>query len=456
MYTRSKKEKLPRNARSAFNVRRLLAGRLKLIVINLLLLCIFMEVGSVVVYFVRTGKLFYARNRNSDDWNKELGLNLDGRLNNSHQELHPYFGFVDKPSLYISQIQQTTNNYGFPISKNYPLEKTNRNQFFVGIFGGSVAQIFCFNEFEDHTLASALKQIPGLRDKEIVILPFAVGSYKQPQQLLILDYFLSIGQQLDMVVNIDGLNDAAISYWNNKHGLEIYMPASYLVVPLVDLANKDLSSDELSLTLELLQSKDRLRNSVARLRSCHTATCDTLSWLYLQYLSHQYSQKLARFNSLSRGQSEDSIVYLNRVKDPVEDSEVLEKIVNNWADSSLMIREQLSARNILYFHIVQPNQYYPTRKQFSEEEKRTAINEQSEFKESVSKLYPRFLSRIDFLRGHGVNVFSAVRVFDDVKGPVYLDNCCHYNKVGNQVLAAFVSQTIVGALNKEKTFSSPQ
>ena len=50
--------------------------------------------------------------------------------------------------------------------------------------------------------------------------------YKQPQQLLVPTYFLSIGQVFDLVVNIDGFNEVALSSVNHQRGLDISMPSA--------------------------------------------------------------------------------------------------------------------------------------------------------------------------------------------------------------------------------------
>ena len=74
-------------------------------------------------------------------------------------------------------------------------------------------------------LAAALAAAPAFRGRDIVPLCFSHEGYKQPQQLLILSYFLSIGQAFDVVVNIDGFNEVAISPLNDARGLDISMPS---------------------------------------------------------------------------------------------------------------------------------------------------------------------------------------------------------------------------------------
>ena len=36
-------------------------------------------------------------------------------------------------------------------------------------------------------------------------------------------------------------------------------------------------------------------------------------------------------------------------------------------------------------------------------------------------------------------LFSAIRLFDDVRDEVYFDNCCHFNAKGETLFAEFVA-----------------
>src|SRR4030095_3931354 len=136
---------------------------------------------------------------------------------------------------------------------------------------------------EARTFERALKQSPYFAGKELVLLSFAAGAYKQPQQLLILNYFLSIGQQFDMVLNIDGFNETAVAALNNRAGIDISMPAVHVTLPLVELANKDISPQALSLSLKVLEIRKQLSDSIDNLAGCRTATCYTLFWMQLQF-----------------------------------------------------------------------------------------------------------------------------------------------------------------------------
>ena len=408
---------------------------LRLVAINLLLLLILLELSALVFYFSQTRSFFYPVNK---DRIKAGATQFEVSGSNREAwtfdyQIHPYFGFI------------TQRSYA-----DLPLKRTNKDQFIIGIFGGSVAQEFCDYEFQHRVMAKSLQSLPEFENKQIVLIQFANQAHKQPQQLLILNYFLSLGQELDMVINVDGFNEVALSYLNNKVGTEVSMPNDYIYSPLVDLANKDVSSEQLGLSLEVLEMKDRLRNTANLLRECRWATCYMLRWTQAKYFLNQYREKSQRFSQLAGKEGKGSLVYLKKIERPLADEEVLERIVDVWFNSSRGINDVLAARKIPYFEFIQPNQYYPTKRQFSVEEMRIAFDEKSGYKQGTIKGYPKLLDRVNSLQSAGVKVFSAVNVFDETREIVYRDNCCHYNDRGNEVLARYIGQSIVTALNSKR------
>jgi hypothetical protein len=404
---------------------------LKLVGINLLLLFVLLELVSLGFYFAQTGKFFYSTSKDRIKANAlqfEVAEPFRAEWM-SHYQLHPYFGFMNPP------------NYA-----GLPFKKTSKDQFIVGIFGGSVAQQFCDYEFKHRVVAKMLQSLPEFQNREIVLLKFANQAHKQPQQLLTLNYFLAVGQELDMVINVDGFNEVALSYLNNKAGTEVSMPNDYVFSPLIALANKDVSPEQLELSLEVLQLKDRLQNTLSRLSECRLASCYMLRWGQAKYLLNQYGGKQQTLSQLKTEAGKSSLIYLKRLERPLEDPEALERIVDLWFNSSLGMNDLLKARKIPYFEFIQANQYHSTNRQFSEDEKKIAFDEKSQFKEGSAKGYPKLLAKVSSLQAAGVKVFNAANVFDETSDIVYRDNCCHYNNLGNDILSRYIGESIVTAL----------
>lgn len=412
-----------------------LLSLLKLVAINLLVLLVLLESASLVFYFLKTKAFFYPRNKEriksaASQFEITPQPGREGGL--VGYQLHPYFGFICPPAY-----------------AEFPFKKTNKDQVIIGIFGGSVAHHFYLYEVKHHVLARALQPLPQFQGKEIVILKFANQSHKQPQQLLTLNYYLSMGQELDMVINIDGFNEVALSYLNDNAGIEVSMPNNIVVAPLIALANKDLAPQDLALSLEVLQLKKNLKKTANRLRRCRLATGYMLRWVQARHLLNQYLAKSQHLNQMKRKEKKDSLVYFKRVETPLGDPDVFERALDIWRNSSVAMNDLLVARKIPYFEFIQPNQYYATKRKFSAEEKKIAIAANSVFKEPTIKGYPRLLARMDSVRGAGVTLFNAVNIFDETRDIVYEDRCCHYNDAGNEIFSRYISESLVTLLSRD-------
>jgi len=171
-----------------------------------------------------------------------------------------------------------------------------------------------------------------------------------------------------------------------------------------------------------------------------------LSWAQAKYFLIQYRGKSQSLSSLQREEGKGSLVYLKRLEKPLDDPEALERIVDLWFKSSLGMNDLLAARKIPYFEFIQPNQYFPTNRQFSAEEKKIAFDETSQYREGTIKGYPKLLAKVSSLQAAGVKVFNAASVFDETGETVYRDNCCHYNDAGNDLLSRYIGKSIMAVL----------
>ena len=425
---------------------------LKVALINLVLLLVFLELGSLGWYFLKHKQIFYTREKREDK--SALGVNLEGvRLNQSIVErFHPFFGFIQNPSPDFRPGFKI-NNYGFISPYDYPFKKFKKNQFVIGIFGGSVASDFSIFQVQNKILPEYLKQVPGLQDKEFVILSFATGGYKQPQQLLILNYFLALGQELDLVVNIDGFNEVALSNLNNKNQINLAMPSIQHISPLTSLANNSLSVKAMQATIRIKENKTRINEGLESLQHCSLAACDALTSVYVQNLVNNYRKDIIAFEkerSKKQKDDEESVIYINKNKSILEDSAAFEQMSWNWAKSSIFMHKILSASNVPYFHVLQPNQYYQTKRVFGEAEKRIAFNKDTPYAKAVELGYPAILGKFPNLQKNNINILNGVKVFDKTKDAVYVDSCCHYNKAGEVIFSNYVGSSILESLRKDE------
>ncbi|MGB3190616.1 MAG: hypothetical protein WBB43_14490 [Limnoraphis sp.] len=363
---------------------------------------------------------------------------------------HPFFGYVLKPGVYNHELSGLkVNNYGFFSPYDYPYTKTHSNQVIIGIFGGSVASDFSVNEIIDpshpRTLIQKLQSLPQFEDKEIIVLNFANGGYKQPQQLLILSYFLSLGQEFDLVINIDGFNELALSPLNNQAKLDLTMPSFQHFQPLMSLVNADLSA--ITSMGEMIKTKQKLTQVNKQLNQCQLAWCYAINQLKIKYLSKTYQQQVSDFDrhqiqkQSTAIHSEKSLIALSKKSEALEDEVAVNQAVNNWFESSLMMSHLLSMRQIPYFHVIQPNQHYPTERTFSSAEKQMIW--ESPYHQAARKSYPVLISKAEQMQKYGINLFNAVKILDETSETVYRDSCCHYNQLGQDILTDYVAQSII-------------
>lgn len=425
---------------------------LKIALVNLVLLLVFLELGSLGWYFVKHQQIFYTREQQKDKFNVEI--NLEGvRLRESIVErFHPFFGFIQKPRQDFRPGFKN-NNYGFISPYDYPFKKTKPNQYIIGVFGGSVASDYAIFQVQNQILPKYLKQLPGLKDQEFIILSFATGGYKQPQQLLILNYFLALGQELDLVVNIDGFNEVALSNLNNKNKIDLAMPSIQHILPLTNIASNTLSTKAMKATIAIKESKVRINKGLRGLQQCKLAACDALTSIYVQNLVNNYRQDVIRFekeNSQPQNDDGGSVIYINLKDSVMKDDAAFEQMAQNWAKSSIFMKKVLSASNVPYFHVFQPNQYYQTKRVFGEAEKRIAFNQETPYAKSVEIGYPALFKKFPNLKKNKIDLVNAVTAFDNTKDAVYVDSCCHYNETGAVIFSDYVGSSILEALRKDE------
>ncbi len=126
---------------------------------------------------------------------------------NRNLVLHPYLGYSNEYS------DNRCPDYGFcdrrSIEYGRVLGKKSDQKTIVGIFGGSFAEgVSVFSS--PGYLEQVLGKLPQFAGREIIIFTFAVGGFKQPQQLMALNYFLTLGMEFDYVINIDGFNEIVL------------------------------------------------------------------------------------------------------------------------------------------------------------------------------------------------------------------------------------------------------
>ena len=419
------------------------------LVLSLVVFCLAAELFGLAAYYVDTGALFYLHRKTYP----ELLPAPQDRLVVA-EALHPYFGPTHRPGTPFdipAELREgtavpermETNNFGFVSPHDYPVAKMSDDQVILGIFGGSVGLWFC--QIGAPPLIEALRANPYFKGREIVPLCFAHEGYKQPQQALVLAYFLSLGQPFDLVVNIDGFNDVALAALNADRGLDISMPSVQHLDPLIALVNRSaLTPEKLESLAAIFRDRQTLAGLVDRIHANRSAAVNVvLDWNYGR-VSARYSRELGRFSNLPANPPENALIQATPSITDRDRPGLFADIAGLWSGASLLMDQMVEARGGVYVHVLQPNQYF-TKRRFAAAEAATALNRASPYKPSVETGYPALIAAVPRLTDAGVTFVDGTSAFDTVAAPVYMDDCCHYTLAGNRALADVIASSILAS-----------
>ena len=426
---------------------------------NLLLLAISGEFLGLIYFFVTKGELFYTRPQKLQNNKTKEAKKQHALQTQVNSILHPFWGFVPPSGMTLRQylsknrldrlveegispewIDIQVNEYGFYSNYHYPY-LPQPDDFVIGILGGSVAHWFSLQGKD--ALIEHLHQFPKLKNRRIIVLSFAQGGFKQPQQLQILTYFLAIGQHFDFVINIDGFNEVALSHINVQHDIDISMPGSQSLLPIVNLVGQQVTVENLTALADLGRAKKSLHHLDEIMDRNNSAGLNMILVLLYRYEMYKYRKATIRVDLLREGSPGDSIMQLNRLQKFITPSNEFEYIAQLWANCSLLIKKILDAHDIDYLHVLQPNQYFGKRS-FSHEEKNIALDADSLYKFGVEQGYPALIKQISVLKNSDLNFIDGTGIFDaEPIQIVYSDSCCHYNQLGNKILARTIAQEML-------------
>jgi hypothetical protein len=419
--------------------------------VSVVIFCLTAELLALAIFYWDTGHLFYAWRKAYEPIPETVAGQLTG------DGLHPYFGPTHKPGHPFDipeELRPTpappravTNNFGFVSPHAYPYTARS-GEAIVGLFGGSVGVWFC--QLGVPRLLERVRDLPAFSGRTLVPLCFSHEGYKQPQQLQVLSYFLSLGQRFDLVINIDGFNEVALAPLNHERGIESSMPSPQHLEPLINLVSQStLTPDKVQSLAAIARDKGRLNALVERIGRNRVAAVNfVLEQLHARTLT-RYRAETVRFSTLPSATLDGSLIQATRPAVLRSAAEERAAIAANWARSSLLMHQMLAARSVPYVHVLQPNQYYGSRR-FGDAEARVAINERSPFKSHAEAGYPQLLSAepMRILTEGGVRFFDGTTIFDGEPVAVYMDDCCHYTRRGNELLADFVARSVTTALGR--------
>ena len=307
----------------------------------------------------------------------------------------------------------------------------------IGLLGGSVAE-----QVKPYFQAAlnrwfAANQLP----RRPAVLGLAMGSVRQPQQTLIVTNTLLLGGEFDLIVNLDGFNEL--------RGGAAWIGGSDRIVNL-DRFNELNRSSMTGAELLLVGRLRALRGEQARRRTAGATS--PLRWSALFGLANRYQQErtaaeIIRLNhQLAAPEPEASPPQPERrpQRNVQRRQERLQESARFWYRSSVMLARLAQLAGADYYHFLQPNQYVPDSKPLSPWEREFARVAGAQ--RLVEPGYPLLREFNQDLQNQGINYFDLTGIFADRRETLYIDDCCHLNKRGNEALAAAMVRRLGPAL----------
>lgn len=419
-------------------------------VVGLVLAYGLLELLSLVTFRVHYGRWFsfadQARARQSAGRADE-SARAEGELTRilGTRIVHPYLGYVYSPGEPVGDLTRKdlchkphceVNGYGFLGQE--PLNRPTPQALNVVILGGSFGNQF-YVVAQDR-LRQRLLQTGRYRGRKVRIFCLALGGYKQPQQVMALNYFLALGGQVDLVINIDGYNEVARTDFIHSKGLFPVYPEQWRS-NFPWLASKK--------TTRLIGSIAVLRQTTAELArgagSLRFSVTGSLGWSLLNDAMvrriNKQNVQLDRIMGQATGRS------FMRDGPAVELRNVATYYAGVWRSSSLQLDALAKRLGFTYLHFLQPNQYFKGSKPLTARERKHAVTLPGAEVE-VTEWY-RMLRKVGAqLRKQGVTFLDLSMLFKDVKETLYIDNCCHVNRLGYVKVADAIVEQVATAERK--------
>lgn len=402
------------------------------------------EAGSLAVFWAVEGKCLTPARMRARLQEVALGQAsaLDaGMSGETPPVIHPYLGYVLDPrynsDAYLAHHGCPVNDYGFLDSAD-PIHKRSRDRVVIGITGGSVAYYFSVQGTPG--LERELKKSPAFADKEIVWVRMALGGYKQPQQLMALNYLLALGAEFDILINIDGFNEVALSPIEDiALGVNPSFPRLWnqLVVGQQDLEVRRRSG---KITC-LRETRTQWAEQFCRLPCAYSPSL----FLIWKVRDHYLNRALAQETQLLQSHVPETNPYCARGPKThlAGDEAMYAAIADLWKQSSLQLERTCRANGIRYYHFLQPNQYVAGSKPMGAEERKVAYLEGHLYGKGVVNGYPWLRRKSTELLAEGVRFRDLSMVFATVEEALYVDNACHFNARGNEIMAPAIAEAIL-------------
>ncbi|MCA9054008.1 MAG: hypothetical protein KDA75_09235 [Planctomycetaceae bacterium] len=355
---------------------------------------------------------------------------------------HPYVGIITPPTLDTDHVDDAlfVNVLGFPL-RTPPVQKCRSDRLLVGIVGGSVARHFA--TYGGRRLREQLTKSPLIAGRNVDVICLANEGFKQPQQLMAVNYSLSLGGEFDIVVNLDGFNELVVADGNYQVEANTAYPRSWRFATAKD---EWWNSSRGVFQMRRLQRERRELADDARLSPWRFLALRQLWWRIRDIRLRDQFRLAAQESSRSRADSNPARDFgvLGPREKFASDEELLSRLTSLWEDSSRQLQHLAAGERFLFLHCLQPTALLEESKSLSRREQTIVGETEMRQKELVRAGYPQLRTSAVRLAAHGEQFRDLTNVFADVTETVYVD-ACHLNQRGNDLLAERIAQEILDA-----------
>jgi hypothetical protein len=254
-------------------------------------------------------------------------------------------------------------------------------------------------------------------------------------------YLLGIGADFDMIINIDGFNEVALHPAENARTRTFAAFPRHWYYYVTSLPQRLTSEYEYyrlrRAKLAAAYSRPGLRHSVM----------GNLAWR-LHDRRVQVRIEMAREALVEAAPEEEVPGALGPERDYRDYQQLMAHLVSIWKQSSLQLDRVSRANGIAYFHFLQPNQYVAGSKPMDEVERSHALNPDHPYRRGALVGYPRLIAEGADLARRGVKFSDLTQLFAETRERLYIDDCCHFNARGHQIMADAIARAILEHFEK--------
>lgn len=353
--------------------------------------------------------------------------------------LHPFVGFVSLPRDEVRKragFRPGAANLGFPDNHFSLVQKPSDDKIVVGLFGGSVANILANVAFDQ--LSQEIAAIPRFAGKKVILTHAALGGFKQPQQLMALNYFIALGGHFDVLINLDGFNEVALP------GPDLVAKGVFPHYPRDWYFRTAGMDSELRLSLGRIEVLRDQRRKSARFFSGPMIRRSFTSALLWSLRDQRLDGRLAsaQLELMDREGGSKSFQTRGPRRKYPQPKDLYLDLTAMWIRSSQQMHVIANGLGAEYYHFLQPNQYVEGSKVLTQEELQKAFQADHRYRTGVVEAYPLLRSAGEKARAEGLPFTDLTQIFRDLPQTIYTDSCCHFNLQGNYLLARAVVETI--------------